>query len=114
MPFVVAGVGVSMAIPAAQTSVIGSVSADEIGKAAGVNSTLRELGGVFGIALAVAVFAASGSYASAAGVQRRLRAGGRRRGAGSRSPARSRPWRCRAAAVAREVVTTGEIAASVE
>ena len=55
-----------MAIPAAQTSVIGSVPADDIGKAAGVNSTLRELGGVFGIAVAVAVFAGSGSYASAA------------------------------------------------
>ena len=54
-----------MAIPAAQTSVIGALSDAEIGKAAGVNSTLRELGGVFGIALAVAVFAASGSYASA-------------------------------------------------
>jgi EmrB/QacA subfamily drug resistance transporter len=64
VPFIVAGVGVSMAIPAAQTSVIGSVSANEIGKAAGVNSTLRELGGVFGIAVAVAVFAGSGSYAS--------------------------------------------------
>jgi hypothetical protein len=64
VPFIVAGVGVSMAIPAAQTSVIGSVAADEIGKAAGVNSTLRELGGVFGIAVAVAVFAGSGSYAS--------------------------------------------------
>ena len=64
VPFIVAGVGVSMAIPAAQTSVIGSVSADEIGKAAGVNSTLRELGGVFGIAVSVAVFAGSGSYAS--------------------------------------------------
>ena len=64
VPFIVAGVGVSMAIPAAQTSVIGAVSDAEIGKAAGVNSTLRELGGVFGIAIAVAVFAASGSYAS--------------------------------------------------
>jgi Na+/melibiose symporter-like transporter len=63
-PLVVAGVGVSMAIPAAQTSVIGSVEAHEIGKAAGVNSTLRELGGVFGIAVAVAVFASSGGYAS--------------------------------------------------
>ena len=36
-----------------------------IGKAAGVNSTLRELGGVFGIAVAVAVFAAAGGYAAA-------------------------------------------------
>jgi hypothetical protein len=64
-PFVIAGVGVSMAIPAAQNSVVGSVANDAIGKAAGVNSMMRELGGVFGIALAVAVFAAAGSYASA-------------------------------------------------
>jgi EmrB/QacA subfamily drug resistance transporter len=64
-PFVVAGVGISMAIPAAQNSVVGSVANDAIGKAAGVNSMMRELGGVFGIAVAVAVFAAAGSYASA-------------------------------------------------
>jgi EmrB/QacA subfamily drug resistance transporter len=64
-PFVIAGVGVSMAIPAAQNSVIGSVEESAIGKAAGVNSMMRELGGVFGIAVAVAVFAGAGSYASA-------------------------------------------------
>ena len=38
---------------------------EALGKAAGVNSMMRELGGVFGIALAVAVFAATGGYASA-------------------------------------------------
>ena len=64
-PFVVAGVGVSMAIPAAQNSVVGSVAMEAIGKAAGANSMMRELGGVFGIAVVVAVFAAAGSYASA-------------------------------------------------
>ena len=64
-PFIVAGVGVSMAIPAAQNSVIGSVDPDAIGKAAGVNSMMRELGGVFGIAVTVAVFAAAGGYTSA-------------------------------------------------
>ncbi len=65
-PFVVAGVGVSMAIPAAQNSVVGSLALEAVGKAAGTNSMMRELGGVFGIAVAVAVFAAAGSYASAA------------------------------------------------
>jgi len=65
-PFIVAGVGVSMAIPAAQNSVVSSVAMDAIGKAAGTNSMMRELGGVFGIAVAVAVFAGAGSYASAA------------------------------------------------
>ena len=64
-PFVVAGVGVSMAIPAAQNSVVGSVATDTLGKAASVNSMMRELGGVFGIAVTVAVFAGTGSYASA-------------------------------------------------
>jgi MFS family permease len=64
IPLVLAGVGVSMAIPAAQASVVGSVSLEHIGKAAGANSMMRELGGVFGIAVIVAVFAAAGSYAS--------------------------------------------------
>jgi EmrB/QacA subfamily drug resistance transporter len=63
-PFVLAGVGISMAIPAAQNSVVGSIAAEQVGKAAGVNSMMRELGGVFGIALAVAVFASTGSYAT--------------------------------------------------
>jgi MFS family permease len=63
-PFIVAGVGVSMAIPAAQNSVVGSIAEDALGKAAGANSMMRELGGVFGIAIVVAVFAAAGSYAS--------------------------------------------------
>jgi EmrB/QacA subfamily drug resistance transporter len=64
-PFIVGGVGVSMAIPAAQNSVLGSVREDALGKAAGTNSMMRELGGVFGVAIIVAVFAGAGGYASA-------------------------------------------------
>jgi EmrB/QacA subfamily drug resistance transporter len=63
-PLIVAGLGASMAIPPAASAVVGSVEHNEIGKAAGANSMLRELGGVFGIAVLVAVFAATGSYAS--------------------------------------------------
>jgi EmrB/QacA subfamily drug resistance transporter len=63
-PLIVAGVGISMAIPSAQNSVVGSATIETAGKLAGINSTMRELGGVFGIALAVAVFAAAGGYAS--------------------------------------------------
>ena len=63
---ILAGVGVSMSFPAAQNSVVGSVPEAAIGKASGVNMTMRELGGVFGIALSVAVFAGAGSYASPA------------------------------------------------
>ena len=65
-PLIVAGVGISMSFPAAQNSVVGSVPPEAIGKAAGTNSTMRELGGVLGIALGVAAFAAAGSYASPA------------------------------------------------
>ncbi|MEV0063786.1 MFS transporter [Nocardia sp. NPDC050718] len=64
-PLVVAGIGVSMAIPTAQSAVVGAVEHGAIGKAAGANSMMRELGGVFGIAVVVAVFAGFGGYGSA-------------------------------------------------
>jgi EmrB/QacA subfamily drug resistance transporter len=63
-PLVISGVGVSLAIPSAQNAVFGSLPPDQMGKASGANSMLRELGGVFGIAVVVAVFAGAGSYAS--------------------------------------------------
>ena len=63
-PLIVAGVGISMSFPAAQNSVVGSVAPEAIGKASGTNSTMRELGGVLGIALGVAAFSGAGSYAS--------------------------------------------------
>jgi EmrB/QacA subfamily drug resistance transporter len=64
VPLIVAGVGISMAIPSAQNSVVGSATLETAGKLAGINSMMRELGGVFGIAIAVAVFAGFGGYAS--------------------------------------------------
>ena len=66
VPLVVAGLGGSAAIPPAASAVVRAVPADSVGIAAGANSMLRELGGVFGIAVAVAVFAVAGGYASAA------------------------------------------------
>jgi MFS family permease len=63
-PLMVAGVGISMSFPAAQNSVVGAVPTEAIGKASGTNSTMRELGGVLGIALGVAAFAGAGGYAS--------------------------------------------------
>ena len=65
-PLVIAGCGVSMTFPAGQNSVVGAVPPEAVGKAAGANSMLRELGGVFGIALLVAVFAGNGGYESPA------------------------------------------------
>jgi len=55
-PLVLAGIGVSMAMPAAQNAILSSVAATEIGKASGVFNMGRFLGGMFGIAALVAVF----------------------------------------------------------
>jgi EmrB/QacA subfamily drug resistance transporter len=63
-PLILAGAGISMAMPAAQNAVLGSVAASEIGKASGTFNMLRFLGGAFGIALLVAVFAGTGSLSS--------------------------------------------------
>jgi hypothetical protein len=60
-PAILAGVGVSMAMPAAQNAVLGSVAVTEMGKAAGVFNMSRFLGGMFGVALLVAVFSTYGA-----------------------------------------------------
>ena len=65
VPLVLTGLGFSAAIPAAQSSVLSHVAAQHIGEASGTFTMLRQLGGAFGVALAVAVFAGTGSYASA-------------------------------------------------
>jgi hypothetical protein len=50
-----------MAMPAAQNAVLSSVAVTEMGKASGVFNMGRFLGGMFGIALLVAVFSANGA-----------------------------------------------------
>jgi len=57
-PLVLAGVGVSMAMPAVQNAVLSSVALVEMGKASGIFNMGRFLGGVFGVALLVATFSA--------------------------------------------------------
>jgi sugar phosphate permease len=64
---VLAGTGVSMAMPAAQNAILGSVAVTEMGKASGIFNMARFLGGMFGIAAMVAVFSATGAVHSAAG-----------------------------------------------
>ncbi len=65
-PLILAGIGISLALPAAQTAVMNGVSRGELGKASGTVSTMRQLGAAFGLAIAVAVFSGAGSYASPA------------------------------------------------
>jgi EmrB/QacA subfamily drug resistance transporter len=67
-PLLMAGAGVSIAMPAAQNAVLGAVAPSEIGKASGTFNMLRFLGGVFGVAVLATLFAAHGSYGSPAAV----------------------------------------------
>jgi len=63
-PLVLIGVGMALSMPALTKSVVGAVAPADIGKASGSFSTVRQLGGAFGVAAVVAVFAATGSYSS--------------------------------------------------
>jgi EmrB/QacA subfamily drug resistance transporter len=65
-PMILAGAGVSMAMPAAQNAVLNCVTATELGQASGAFNMFRFLGGAFGIALLVAVFDRAGSVSSPA------------------------------------------------
>ena len=69
-PLVLAGTGVSMAMPAAQNAILSSVAVTEMGKASGIFNMARFLGGMFGIAVMVAAFSANGAAHSAAGFGR--------------------------------------------
>ena len=64
--FVVSGVGMSLFFAPVANVVLSSVRRTEEGIASGANNAIRELGGVFGIAVLGAVFSARGGYASAA------------------------------------------------
>jgi EmrB/QacA subfamily drug resistance transporter len=60
----VAGVGISLCFPTVANAVVGSVPTAEMGIASGTNSALREIGGVFGVAILAAVFVHPGIYTS--------------------------------------------------
>jgi EmrB/QacA subfamily drug resistance transporter len=64
--FIVSGVGMSLFFAPVANVVLGSVRRDEEGIASGANNAIRELGGVFGIAVLGAVFSARGGYTSGA------------------------------------------------
>ncbi|GAA2508483.1 MFS transporter [Streptomyces longisporus] len=66
VPLIIAGVGISMVFPSVANAVTSAVPLGDAGVAAGVNNALRELGGVFGIAVAALVFTQYGGYGSPA------------------------------------------------
>ena len=62
--FVLAGVGMGLFFAPIANVVLSAVSPEDEGKASGANNAIRELGGVFGVAVLASVFAANGSYQS--------------------------------------------------
>ena len=64
VPFVMAGAGMALCFAPSASAVLASVRPEQAGQASGVANAVRELGGVFGVAVLSSVFASSGSYAS--------------------------------------------------
>ena len=62
--FVLAGVGMSLLFAPTANLVLSSVSPEEEGLASGANNTIREIGGVFGVAVLASVFSATGGDTS--------------------------------------------------
>ena len=60
----VAGIGISMALPTVPTTVLDAVAPEEMGKASGINYMAQRFGTVFALAIASAVFAANGHLGS--------------------------------------------------
>ena len=57
-----AGAGMALVFAPAANAVLSSVRPQEAGQASGATNAIREIGGVFGIAVLAAIFAANGSY----------------------------------------------------
>jgi EmrB/QacA subfamily drug resistance transporter len=74
VPFIIAGVGISMALPCVTAGGLNAVPPELLGKAAGTLNTMQQFGVVFGVALVTAVFNSHGSLANPASVTSGYRA----------------------------------------
>jgi EmrB/QacA subfamily drug resistance transporter len=63
-PFLIAGAGMALFFAPIANVVLSAVRPEEEGKASGANAGIRELGGVFGVAVLASVFAHVGGYGS--------------------------------------------------
>jgi MFS family permease len=62
VPFILSGAGMAMFFAPVANVVLSSVRPEEEGQASGANNTIREVGGVFGVAVLASVFAQYGGY----------------------------------------------------
>src|SRR5215210_864781 len=63
-PFLISGVGMALFFAPVANVVLSSVRPEQEGQASGANNAIRELGGVFGVAVLAAVFTVNGGYGS--------------------------------------------------
>ena len=61
-PFFLSGIGMALFFAPVANVVLSAVRPEEEGQASGANNAIRELGGVFGVAVLAAVFATFGGY----------------------------------------------------
>jgi len=66
VPFILAGIGMGLFFAPIANVVLSAVNADQEGKASGATNTIREVGGVFGVAVLAAIFSANGDYGTPA------------------------------------------------
>ena len=66
MPFILAGVGMGLFFAPIANVVLSAVRPEQEGKASGATNTIREVGGVFGVAVLAAIFSANGDYTTPA------------------------------------------------
>ena len=63
-PFMIAGAGMALFFAPVANVVLSAVRPEEEGKASGANNAIREIGGVFGVAVLATVFSRYGGYRS--------------------------------------------------
>jgi EmrB/QacA subfamily drug resistance transporter len=63
-PFILSGIGMALYFAPVANVVLSAVKPEEEGQASGANNAIRELGGVFGVAVLASVFAHYGGYGS--------------------------------------------------
>ncbi len=64
-PFVISGIGMALFFAPVANVVLSAVRPEEEGQASGANNAIRELGGVFGVAVLASIFSHYGGYGSA-------------------------------------------------
>jgi EmrB/QacA subfamily drug resistance transporter len=64
VPFVMAGAGMALVFAPSANAVLASVRTEQAGQASGANNAIREVGGVFGVAVLASIFTGAGGYAS--------------------------------------------------